>query len=35
MHIDTLILKLEYFNYDNVKLLESSFPNYQKHVFKT
>jgi len=27
MHIDTFFLKLEYFNYDNVKLLKSSFPN--------
>jgi hypothetical protein len=27
MHIDTFFLKLEYFNYDDVKLLKNSFPN--------
>jgi len=27
MHIDIYFLKLEYFNYDNVKLLKNSFPN--------
>ncbi len=35
MHIDIYFLKLEYFNYDNVKLLRNNFPNEYNYVFKT
>jgi hypothetical protein len=34
MHIDIYFLKLEDFNYDNVKPLKSSFPNYQNYASK-
>jgi hypothetical protein len=29
------ILKLSYFNYDNVKLLKNTFPNQQNYASKT